>query len=196
MKRAILTAITVAVALAAAPAHAAQAPAVAGTSAHPEGAPVTMLLAGGAEADTIEIGLSADGRSYLIDSAVPLEVGGTVCVHPEAHSNELVCEATQIGGFEVNAGGGDDAIVVAATVPIAVTLRGGPGNDRLVAGASNDKVIGGIGDDVLSGRTGSDSLFGGPGNDHLSGGPGHDTLVGNGGEDLLQPGFGDDNVIQ
>jgi len=183
MKRTILTAITVLVALAATPAHAAE-------------APLTMLLAGGTEADTIEIGLSADGRSYLIDSVVPLEVGGTVCVHPEAHPNELVCEAARIGGFEVNAGGGDDSIVVAATVPIAVTLRGGPGDDRLVGGAGADKLIGGVGDDLLTGRSGNDSLFGGPGDDRLLGGPGNDLLHGDSGEDILLGGAGRNHLVQ
>lgn len=183
MKRAILTAITVLAALAAAPAHATE-------------APLTVLLAGGTEADTIEVGLSPDGRSYVIDSVVPLEVGGTVCVHPEANPNELVCEAARIGGFEVNAGGGDDAIVVAATVPIAVTLRGGPGDDRLFGGAGADKLIGGVGDDVLSGRSGNDSLFGGPGDDRLLGGAGNDLLHGDSGEDVLLGGAGRNHLAQ
>ena len=183
MKRAILTAITVLVALAATTAHAAE-------------EPLTVLLAGGSEVDTIAIGLSADGRSYMIDSAVPLEVGGTICVHPEAHSDELVCEAARIGGFEVNAGGGDDSIVVAATVPIAVTLRGGPGHDRLVGGAGSDKLIGGVGDDTLTGRSGNDSLFGGPGEDRLLGGPGNDLLRGDGDEDVLLGGAGKNHLVQ
>jgi Ca2+-binding RTX toxin-like protein len=182
MKRAILTAITVLAALAAAPAHAGE-------------APLTVLLAGGPEADTIEIGLSPDGRSYLIDSAVPLEVGGTICLHPEAQPNELVCEAIRIGGFEVNAGGGDDTVIVAAEVPTAVTLRGGPGNDRLVGGANSDKLIGGSGDDTLVGRALHDALFGGPGNDRLFGGSGSDVLNGGPGEDELFGGSGNNHLV-
>ncbi len=42
----------------------------------------TVLLAGGEEANTIKIWLSQDGREYVIDSVVQLEVGGNVCGHP------------------------------------------------------------------------------------------------------------------
>jgi Ca2+-binding RTX toxin-like protein len=151
---------------------------------------LTLLLAGGSEANTISIALSPDGRSYVIDSVVPLEVGGSTCSHPEGVMNELVCEATWIAGFEVNAGAGDDSVTVARGVAIPVTLRGGPGNDRLIGGGGGDKLIGGTGDDLLVGRAGADSLFGGPGNDRLIGGSGNDTLHGESGEDELLGGSG------
>ena len=182
MKRAILTAMTVLVAWAAGTAHAAE----------PR---LTVLLAGGAEANTISIALSPDGRTYVIDSVVPLEVGGSVCWHPEAQPNELVCEAASIGGFEVNAGAGDDSVTVAREVPIPVTLRGGPGQDRLVGGAGGDKLVGGSGDDVLIGRAGADSLFGGSGDDRLVGGSGNDLLRGDGGEDTLLGGSGQNVLV-
>jgi hypothetical protein len=182
MKRAILTATTVLVAWAAANAHAAE-------------AQLTVLLAGGPEANTISIALSPDGRTYVIDSVVPLDVGGEVCWHPDGTSNELICEATTIGGFEVNAGGGDDSVTVAREVPIAVTLRGGPGDDRLVGGAAADKLVGGSGDDTLIGRAGADSLFGGPGADRLIGGSGDDFLHGDSGEDTLLGGSGRNNLL-
>ncbi len=182
MKRAILIAITVLSAQAATVARAAE----------PQ---LTVLLAGGAETNTISIGLSPDGRSYVIDSVAPLEVGGDVCAHPEGQPNELVCEAARIGGFEVNAGGGDDSVTVAREVPAPVTLRGGPGNDRLVGGAGGDKLIGGAGDDTLIGRAGSDSLYGGPGNDRLVGGSGDDVLHGASGEDTLLGGSGQNVLV-
>jgi Ca2+-binding RTX toxin-like protein len=183
MKRAILTAMTVLVAWAAATAHAAE-------------PSLTVLLAGGSEASTIAVTLSPDGRSYVIDSVVPLEVGGSVCWHPEAQANELVCEAAAIAGFEVNAGAGDDTVTVAREVPIPVTLRGGPGRDRLVGGSAADKLVGGTGDDVLIGRAGADSLFGGPGNDRLIGGGGNDLLRGGSGEDALLGGSGSNDLVQ
>src|SRR4029077_17775154 len=108
MKRAILTAMTVLVALAATTAHAAE-------------SQLTVLLAGGSETNTIAITLSPDGRTYPIESVGPLEIGGRVCWHPEGQSNELTCEAASIGGFEVNAGGGDDSVTVAREVPVPVT---------------------------------------------------------------------------
>jgi hypothetical protein len=182
MKRAILTAMTVLVACAA-------------TTAHADEPGLTVLLAGGADESAIEITLSADGRSYVIDSLAQLEVGGEVCTHPEAQPNELVCEAASIGGFEVNAGAGDDAVIVAHDVPIPVTLRGGPGQDKLIGGAGGDKLVGGSGDDILVGRAGADSLFGGPGADRLVGGSGNDWLHGEGGEDTLLGGSGRNELL-
>ena len=184
MKRAILTAMTVLVAWAAV---------VAPAAAEPQ---LNMLLAGDSEANTIGITLSADGRSYVIDSVVPLEVGGSVCAHPEGQPNELVCSAPAIGGFEVNAGAGDDSVTVAAEVLVPVTLRAGPGRDRLVGGSGPDKLVGGPGDDVIFGRGGADSLFGGPGDDHLAGGGGDDLLHGDSGEDILLGGSGQNRLVQ
>jgi Ca2+-binding RTX toxin-like protein len=155
---------------------------------------LTVLLAGGNEADVIKIGLSPDGRSYAIESEAPLEVGGTVCTHPEANLNVLLCEAAAIAGFEVNANGGDDTISVGHEVGAPVTLRGGPGNDKLIGGGGNDKLIGGIGGDVLVGRGGDDWLYGGGGDDRLLGGPGNDVLRGGDGTNVLLGGPGVNSV--
>jgi Ca2+-binding RTX toxin-like protein len=156
---------------------------------------LTVLLAGGAEANTIAISLSPDGRSYAIDSAEALEVGGEVCWHPEGQPNELVCPAASIGGFEVNAGPGDDTVTVAREVPVPVTLRGGAGQDRLTGGAGDDRLVGGPGDDVLVGRGGNDSLFGGSGDDRLAGCAGDDLLNGGSGEDTLVGGAGANQLV-
>jgi len=184
MKRAILTAMTVLAAAAALTGHAAAKPSL------------TVLLAGGAEESQITIALSTDGRTYVIDSVAPLEVGGDTCWHPEGMPNELLCEAASIGGFEVNAGAGDDSVVVAREVSIPVTLRGGPGADRLVGGGAGDKLTGGPDDDVLIGRGGDDSLFGGPGEDRLVGCGGNDVLRGESGVDTLLGGSGRNSVVQ
>jgi hypothetical protein len=178
MKRAILTAMTVLAAWAAAPAHAAE-------------APLTVLLAGGAEESKISITVSPDGRTYVIDSVAPLEVGGEVCWHPEGKETELFCEAVAIGGFEVNAGDGNDTVSVSPKVHVPVTLRGGPGDDTLLGGSGADKLVGGAGNDRLVGRGGNDSLFGGPGDDYLSGSGGDDLLQGGPGNNILHSGPGD-----
>jgi Ca2+-binding RTX toxin-like protein len=183
MKRMILIATAVLAAQAAMVAHAAE-------------PPLTVLLAGGEEANVITISLSPDGRTYPIDSVVQLEVGGNVCWHPDGQENQLLCEAASIGGFEVNAGGGDDSVTVAANVAIPVTLRGGPGQDRLVGGAGADKLVGGAGNDVLIGRGGADSLFGGSGDDRLVGCAGNDLLRGGPGEDILLGGSGENELTQ
>ncbi len=53
----------------------------------------TVVLAGGAAENMIHIWPAPDGRSYVIDSVVPLEVGGTVCENTPGVSTELVCKA-------------------------------------------------------------------------------------------------------
>jgi RTX calcium-binding nonapeptide repeat (4 copies) len=183
MKKAILIAMTWAVALAA-PAARAEAPSL------------TLLITGGVEQNVLDVKLSLDGRAYIIDSLSPLEVGGVVCTHPEAVENRLVCEATAIGGFEVNAGGGNDSAIISPKIQIPVTLRGGPGNDRLFGGGANDKLVGGAGKDTLTGRAGDDALYGGSGDDRLyagsgddivNGGPGEDEIVGGSGSNLITP---------
>ena len=156
----------------------------------------TVLLAGGQEANTIQIWLSSDGRNYVIDSAAPLDVGGTVCAHPDGNTNELICSAPLIAGFEVNSGDGDDRVAVGREISIPVTIRGGAGNDFLLGGSGPDKLIGGEGNDRLVGGNGSDVLYGGEGKDVLIGGPGDDVLRGGYGEDTLIDGPGKDNVRQ
>jgi hypothetical protein len=156
----------------------------------------TVLLAGGEEANSIEIWLSPDGREYVIDSLVQLDVGGSVCAHPEDNPNELVCAAPSIGGFEVNAGAGDDHVAVARNIAVPVTMRGGAGDDVLIGGAGPDKLIGGQGNDRLVGWRGDDVLNGGPGDDVLIGGPGDDVLDGGPGMDRLLGGSGSNEVHQ
>lgn len=164
--------------------------------AHAQPKSYNVLLAGGDEPNSIHVGLSPDGRNYVIDSIVPLEVGGSICTHPEGNPNELICQAPLISGFEVNADGGDDGVSVAKDILVPVTMRGGGGNDLLIGGAGADKLIGGSGSDRLIGRGGADILLGGTGVDVLLGGSGSDTLRGGPGDDLLRGGTGNDDVRQ
>jgi Ca2+-binding RTX toxin-like protein len=156
---------------------------------------INLVLAGSPGDDRVTIELSADGRSYEIDSATPLEVASQVCSHPEKLQEDLVCEAAPIAGFEVNTGAGDDSVVIGRLVPVPATIRGGEGDDVLVGGAAADKLIGGPGNDELNGRggndvliggSGDDTLIGGPGNDILQGGTGHNTLVGGPGKNVIE----------
>ena len=183
MKKAILIALTLIAALAAPLAHA-------------EEPSVNLLIAGGAEQNVLDVKLSPDGREYIIDSMDPLEVGGAICTHPEAVENRLLCPATMIAGFEINAGGGDDSAIVSPKILVPVTLRGGPGDDRLYGGGAADKLVGGPGEDTLIGRAGNDAIYGGPGNDRLSGGSGDDLLHGGSGEDEIVGGSGSNAIVQ
>jgi Ca2+-binding RTX toxin-like protein len=158
--------------------------------------PYTLLLAGGgSEALDIEISLSTDGRTYLINANGPLEVGIGACSNPPGDPDQLSCQATAIGAFEVNGGAGGDREVVAKTVKIPATLRGGPGNDFLVAGGGNDLLIGSAGNDTLTGGSGTDRLFGGAGNDLLRAGRGADLLNGGPGEDTCITGSTHDVLV-
>jgi Ca2+-binding RTX toxin-like protein len=158
---------------------------------------VNLVLAGSPGDDRITIELSADGRSYEIESATPLEVGGSVCTHPEKPEmrlEALLCEASAIAGFEINTGAGDDTVSLGRTVPVPATIRGGEGDDVLSGGAGNDKLIGGPGNDELNGRGGNDLLIGGSGNDTLIGGSGDDTMVGGTGHNISVGGSGKNSL--
>lgn len=168
-------------------------PSIAGTGPQRN---VSVVLAGGEEANQIEIWLTPDGREYVIDSIVPLEVGGSVCTEMEGEPNELRCQAPAIVGFQVNAAGGDDRVSLARNVAVPVTFQGAGGDDVLVGGAGADRLVGGPGNDVLAGNAGADALHGGPGNDTLMGGPGNDSLIGGPGKDTLGGGPGRNEVRQ
>jgi hypothetical protein len=180
MKKALLITIAVLVAIAATPAAAAER--------------LNVLFSGGPEATTISIKLSPDGRSYLIDSLGPLEAASGVCVHREGKEEALLCEAAAIASFEVNAGAGNDQVTIWPKVPVAVTLRGGPGNDRMLGGGGADKIIGGSGDDFVYGRGGDDWIYGGSGNDGLYGGSGNDRLLGGSGINEYFGGSGENEI--
>jgi len=162
----------------------------------PGGEPTTytVVLAAGSAQNTIHIWLSPGGYEYVIDSAVPLEVGGSVCHNAPGDPNELLCQAPLVAGFVVTAGPKDDSVSVAGSVQVPTTLNGGPGRDLLQGASGADKLIGGAGNDVLSGGGGDDAVYGGVGNDTLNGGPGNDTLWGGPGRDVLHPGAGNDSL--
>jgi Ca2+-binding RTX toxin-like protein len=183
MKKAILLMLVVLTALAAPVANA-------GTTSY------TVVLAGGVEQSRIHIWLAPDGRNYVIDSVVPLEVGGAVCENAAENPNELVCKAPLVAGFDVNAGPGDDVVTVSRGVTIPVTMRGGPGGDTLIGGSGPDKLTGNDGDDHLYGRAGDDLILAGDGDDTVYGGSGDDILHGGLGTDTIGGGPGENNVRQ
>ena len=96
------------------------------------------------------------------------------------------------GSLTIDAGDGNDSIIVSLLVKQSVQLLGGDGNDMLIGGSGNDTADGGDGQDDLRGGTGNDLLRGGDGNDTLSGGSGDDTLGGGAGNDRLNGDNGND----
>jgi Ca2+-binding RTX toxin-like protein len=163
--------------------------------ARADAGPVTLLISGDADNSGLSISLSPDGRDYVILSTVPLEVGGNLCTYPEEIPTELFCKATSIAGFEVNAGGGSDFVTFTSDIPVPVTVRGGPGGDKLSGGGAADKIIGGPDNDLLVGRRGDDWMLGGPGIDRLLGGPGNDQLRGGPDKDQLIGGPGKNEIV-
>ncbi len=154
-----------------------------------------LVFAGEAGPNEITISLSRDRSSYQISSNGPLATGLSICQNPDGLPDYLICQASAVSSFEVNAWSGDDSVVVGATVPVPVTLRGGPGTDILIGGRGDDKLIGGSGSDRLIGRAGNDALFGGRGNDVLVGGRGNDVLRGGPGRDVVSGGPGRNVVV-
>ena len=127
----------------------------------------------------------------------------------------------KIQSMEIDAGAGDDSIIVAnhngfeegvggfqctsdpcpqdgvtlKIISIAGTVRGGPGNDTIVGGIGRWSLIGGDGDDVIKAWPISTSVIrGGAGNDTLTGGSLNDHLSGGTGNDLLIGRDGDDTL--
>ncbi len=156
----------------------------------------TVVLAGGATQNQVRIWLTSDGYNYVIDSAAPLEVGGSVCEVSSGNANELICKAPLVAGFVVVASPHDDSAFVAAAVNVPVTMLGGAGRDKLIGGSGGDKLIGGSGADWLSGKAGNDLIFGGPGEDVIKGGGGNDTLRGGPGNDHIGGGSGTNSIHQ
>jgi hypothetical protein len=78
----------------------------------------------------------------------------------------------------LNAGSGNDKVVVGADVTASAALFGGKGNDTLVGGAGNDKIYGQLGNDNLQGGAGDDVLVnvGGGTLDRTTGGKGFDSF--------------------
>lgn len=94
---------------------------------------------------------------------------------------------TSLNRVEVRGGTGPDYVEAQGC---ELLMRGGRGNDRLIAaknsncGVTGSRFVsvlyGGAGRDFLHGTTAQDKLIGGPGHDSVNGGPGYDLCRGEG----------------
>jgi Ca2+-binding RTX toxin-like protein len=114
----------------------------------------------------------------------------------------------------INAGNGNDSIIVKPNFGMKILAHGDEGNDTIYGGASGDALYGDAGDDkviagrhttdnTLAGGDGRDLLHGGLGRDSIWGGAGHDTIYGDGtvggtlrglANDYLSGGADDDTI--
>lgn len=90
---------------------------------------------------------------------------------------------------------GDDVIEASTSFPLAISMWGFDGDDRLVGGNDNDTLAGGPGNDTLLPRAAQDLVVGGSGDDIIRGGYGNDVLRGEGGADRISGGTGWDSLF-
>ena len=93
--------------------------------------------------------------SLVVTDVGPPPVAGPGCL-PTLEPGSVSCGSGGVAAIEVDAGDGDDSVLVSAPVPT-----------RMWGGAGNDEMSGGSAADMLDGGTGSDSAEGGPGDDNI-----------------------------
>jgi Ca2+-binding RTX toxin-like protein len=145
-------------------------------------------LTGGAGADEVSGGI---GNDTLLAGA---DAGGADTLVGGA-GEDFADYAGRAEGMSVTlAGGADDGAPdehdnVDASIE---NLRGGDGDDHLIASSASNKLWGGAGADRIEGGDGDDFVFGGDGDDELEGQEGSDFLYGEDGDDGMLGGNGDD----
>jgi Ca2+-binding RTX toxin-like protein len=95
-----------------------------------------------------------------------------------------------LAGIVVDAGAGNDLVLISYQVNTNAEIYAGAGNDLISGGSGDDRIFGEDGHDVILGNLGNDRLDGGAGNDVLFGGLGNDELLGGLGDDWLFGGLG------
>jgi len=170
----------------------------------------------------------ANGLSGNDTAEITVANGSLIVQIDQVTQSFVLSTVTSIG---IGLGSGDDSLSIGPGVPAVMadgqqgndtivasndaanTLRGGGGNDSLVAGGTptqaggNELLLGSAGSDTLvaspnaadndtgQGGAGADSLQGGGGADVLNGNKGHDTLTGGSGNNTLEGGKGIDSLV-
>jgi Ca2+-binding RTX toxin-like protein len=137
-----------------------------------------LTIEGTSGNDTIQV--SVLGTSYLV------QVSGQA-------SQTFTIAAVK--SLVVDAGKGNDVVMLSSAITLGSTLEGGPGNDTITGGSGADHIEGGPGNDVLFGGAGDDTLEGGPGDDTLTGGLGADRFEGGPGTNTIVRDAADPPVI-
>ncbi len=87
---------------------------------------------------------------------------------------EAFCARSTVNRVRIDLADREDTATV--SLPLPVTLLGGPGADSLTSGEGADSVGGGDGNDTLAAGAGADVLDGGAGADSLDAGAGDDRV--------------------
>jgi Ca2+-binding RTX toxin-like protein len=69
-------------------------------------------------------------------------------------------DAASLRAVRVDAGAGDDTVMVDEGLFVTADVTGGDGNDTLIGGGGHDQLDGQRGNDVLDGRGGADAMIG------------------------------------
>jgi len=135
-----------------------------------------IQLRGTPKADRYNIGTWQVGNTLVDvidtdgDGTPNIDLFGTErMMRLQSGGNDVVSGMPKPG---TNRSTGSGATMGPARIPL--TLKGGPGKDRLTGGNAGDLLVGGAKDDTLKGGKGKDTLKGGGGNDRCKGGPGKD----------------------
>src|SRR5438105_3645067 len=102
-----------------------------------------LLLSGGST--TLHNGLLTVLGTSGADTIVVRSAGGSIVVSVNGHSKSF--PASSLKKIVASAEGGNDRMSNLTSLPS--TLRGGSGNDSVIAGTGNDSIDGGSGNDTL-----------------------------------------------
>ena len=135
--------------------------------------------------------LSVNGTAKSESISVLLE-GSTI--HVQVGATKLTFPASSVLRVSLNAGRGNDYVLVGEAVPPAAIL-GGDGDDTIGGTAGNDVINAGIGDDLVNAGGGNDNVAAGDGDDTVNGEGGKDRIHGDDGMDRLNGAGGNDVVF-
>ncbi len=126
------------------------------------GASDILVAAQPATASMIEV--SRDGSTFtIVDNSSWLKADAN-CVQVDLH--RVTCAPADVAALTVDAGDGNDAIVVNSGLNVQTEVSGGAGDDSLVS----------FGGATLRGDAGDDKIVGSWNADTVTGGAGHDTI--------------------
>ena len=162
----------------------------------PGGAVVSYLSADATSLNTLRAGVNGN-RIEFRDETVDGGMDPGSCTPGDVDGSGYIIQTfCSLGGVQrvrIDLGEREDTATVA--LPVAATVLGGPGADRLTAGDASDELTGGEGNDALDAGSGNDVLSGDQGADQLTGGPGSDRIAARDGEaDAVGCGDGADTV--